>query len=892
MSLGCSCPLRGLVEVPYRGDVHADIVFIGESPGNQEIKQRSPFVGPSGKLLVETIERVGLDPSKVFYANSTRCKLEKDVLAARQIKQALDACRPNLTLALREIRPKVIVLLGAYALQTVLNIKGVKKSRGIFKHSSEFNCHIMPTWHPAYILRNQSEKGNFEIDLAKVARLASNDFVLENTAAEFKWHEVESIQPLLDGGLMKESQSLNPAAFKKDVRVIRTPVQEDHSPFVTAVDTETQGLNWYDPNSIVISYSIAVSPVEGWTIYFHEEVRKDEGDFNITVQRGGTKKKPTYVEIGIKKVDGYDRRVAELKELCSREDIKIYFANQKYDRHRLHNLGITKLANAPMDVMLAAHALDSERYLNNTLSQLVESFTDMSYNYKDDLTETEKGDMLLTVWQKRNQVNRYACFDAVATLNVAIAIKKALMNDITTMNYYVHFLHPAETGFLYWLERNGVLVDTKKLPEVKQGIMNTLSKSVAAFRRLCPPPVVNRHNENFVLTRRIILMEALFDYTAPNKDGVDERHNYGYGITPLHYSPKSRMPVCDKDVMSRVLENPTTPDRAKELIHLYREWSDYYTLLTRYIKNIENCIGPKGRMHPTYSFKFTSSGRTGARNPSIQNFPKRGPTAPLIRSLIISPRRKKLMEADYSMSELRWVAHVARERKMKEIFGGGGDIHLTTGLEVSGYSQEQIDELDAKAIKKIRQNAKAVNFGLIYGMSAPKLRLYARSSYGLKLSPKDAESWRNKFFDLYRDLTLWHSEARSEILTNGYIRHVFGRKRNLPNVNSPDRMTQAEAIRIGTNFVIQGPSSDATLMGGMNIINNPEYSPKEARPTMFIHDALIFEVDEDKLEKYGAIIKDGMENIETRKYGFTLTVPLIVEAEQGNNLAEMKEMAI
>lgn len=889
--MGCEyCPIASSVEVPYRGNAEADIIIVGESPGAQEIRQRQPFIGPSGQLLMEQLQWAGIDPALPFYTNAARCMIEKDSMASREIKTALQVCRPKLELAISEIKPKVIITCGAIALEQIMRLKGVKSKRGKWLWSDEFDCHVMPTWHPAYILRNQSELENFRMDLQKVARLRNDEWEFDDKG-EIIYREVETILPLLRGGFMRDDGTQVPI---RGHRVIRTdPLPGNDLPFITALDTETQGLNWWDPNSIIISYSVAVNHTEGWTVYLHEEVDPEseiDPDFTITVARGGTKKKPNMVEIGIKRVPGFDRKVEELRELCSRNDIKKYFANLKFEKHRLFNLGITELNNCPMDVMLAAHALDSERFLNNTLSQLVDTFTNISVNLKDSLTDAEKTDMLLTVRNKRDVVNKYACFDAVATLGVAAGVKKELVKDEKTLHYYLSFVHPTECDLLFEMERNGILVDQEKLPEVKQHIKDVMQAQVEEFKKICSKVVVQRHKDNFKLTRRIILLEALFDFTSADPDGEEMVHNFGFHLHPLAISNKSKMPKCDKDVLTQILDNPRTHDRVKDLILAYREWSDHNTLLTRYIKNIEQTMGPDGRLHPSYSIKFTSSGRTGARNPSIQNFPKRGPAAKLIRMLIIAPPGKVLMEADHSMSELRWVAHVANERKMKEIFSNHGDIHLTTGREVADLQDDQkFLQVPKNKVKQIRQNAKAVNFGFVYGMSAAGFKNYSRISYHMKITDREAKKYRTKYFNLYRDLPLWHQDCEDQIRSHGYIRTLFGRKRVLPNVFSPDRAASAEAVRIGTNVVIQGPSSDCTLMGGNNVMANPKFDSAEASINIFIHDALIFEIDEDKITKYATIVREGMENIDTASYGFNLTVPLVVEAEYGKNLSEMTE---
>lgn len=888
MGLSCQCPLSREVEVPYRGSLEADILFVGESPGREEIRRKSSFVGPSGQLLMDEMSRVGIDPTSVLYANSARCQISKNDLSSRVIKEILVACRTNLETLIHGVKPKVVVLLGAFALEQVMRIKGIKKSRGRWLWSEEFKVNILPMWHPAYILRNQTELENFRIDMEKLARFQYDGFEFTEKHT-FRWMEVDTIRPLLDGGFMREDHT-QAEPWRPSIRKIRVPLQESLLSYVTAIDTETQGLKWYDPNSIIISFSVAVNLSEGWTVYLHEEVPIEEADFTITVSRGGTKKKPEYVEIGIKRVAGYARKVEELRELCSRDDIKKYFLNQKYDCHRIYNLGITNVINTPMDVAVAAHCLDSERFLQPSLNTLVESFTNLQYNYKGDLNEVEKSDMLLTIKKDRDRVNRYSCFDAVATMNVAFAIKDHLIRDEKSMNYFVRFAQPIETQFLFKMERKGILIDREALPVVKKEIQEVMDRKIAEFIKLLPQKVYDNHRDKLKLTRRVILMEALFHFNYIDKYGNEQSSRYGFGMAPVKISPKTQLPTVDKDVRVQLLDNPKTPERAKDLILAYQEWSEYNTLMTRYIKNIEESIGPDGRIHPTFSLTFTSSGRTGARNPSIQNFPKRSAVAPLIRRLIIAPPGKKLLEADHSMAELRWIAHVAEERTMMAVFKRNGDVHLTTGLEVARI--EDPTTLSEKELKDIRQGAKAINFGFVYGMSANGFVNYARATYHQKMSLGEARSKRNAYFNLYRDLLIWHNDRRALLQRNGYIRHVFGRRRTLPNIFSSESAVVAEAERIGINFEIQGPSSDATLMGGQDTVEDPRFESEEISVNIFTHDSLIFEVDEDKVDYYAGIVKERMEGIDTTPYSFQLLVPLVVESETGYNLAEMEKLKL
>jgi uracil-DNA glycosylase family 4 len=876
--------LAGATEVNFAGSLEAEIAFIGESPGFEELREGEPFIGRSGRLLKKNVDKYNIPMNICFFANSARCMLEKEGLTTKEVNSILSACKPKLDAVLHHIKPKVIVVLGAIALQQIMRMKGIKKARGNFYWSEEYDCWVLPNWHPAYILRNVHEEGNFEKVFVTLQKFVENDFKVEEDEA-FDYMEVDSIRELLDGGFMRSA---------------------DDSCFITAIDTETQGLDWFrgSQHSPVLSYSVAVSETEAWNVVLREEIpfAECEDDMCCLVMRGDTKKAREWVNIGTRYADDYETKIEELKELLSRKDIQKYYMNQKYEMHRFEQLGIDvtdpeQFANNPIDISLLAHTFDAPRYMNANLGYLLESYCDINAGYKDEWTEAELSDMIAQMHVDRDKYNRRACFDAIATLKVALKQIEELNLDRYTLNYYINFAHPIETGILYELERNGVEVDIEALPEISDEISTTMTQKIEEFKKLCPEPVVNKHHAKFKLTRRSILMDVLFKYEDQDKKVTVD---LGFGLTPKELSPKTKLPKVSKDILKVLLDEDIAPE-AKDLIHLYQEWSEYHTLKSRYISQIEDNVSSDHRLYPTYSLTYTSSGRTGARKPSVQNFPKRSAGARLIRRLIVARKGYKLLETDHSMSELRWTAEVADERVMKEIFRQGGDIHLFTGANIARHPVSIAPTNVMKAelahrgvngdeIKQIRQNAKAVNFGLIYLMSAYGLRSYAYQGFGVKLSEEESRDWREDFFNLYPGIAPWHDREIKHMEAHGSITTVFGRRIPVPNVYSYEKAAQREAQRFGVNAKIQGPSSDYTLMGGNKVIKLDDYTREECVARLFIHDAFVWEVREDLVDKYAKLITEGLVNIDTSKFNFQLSIPFVANAEVGDNLAEMEEL--
>jgi DNA polymerase-1 len=175
-------------------------------------------------------------------------------------------------------------------------------------------------------------------------------------------------------------------------------------------------------------------------------------------------------------------------------------------------------------------------------------------------------------------------------------------------------------------------------------------------------------------------------------------------------------------------------------------------------------------------------------------------------------------------------------------------------------------------------------------MSAYGLRNYAYQGFGVKLSDREAGQWRDGFFNLYPGIAPWHETEINEMEKKGCITTVFGRRIPIPNIYSDDKKVQREAERFGINVLIQGPSSDYTLMGGDKVIKRPDYNRDECKPVLFIHDSIVWEVKTEHLSKWAKAIIGDMTSIDTQsKFGFTPSVPFVAEAEEGYNLADMIE---
>lgn len=275
------------------------------------------------------------------------------------------------------------------------------------------------------------------------------------------------------------------------------------------------------------------------------------------------------------------------------------------------------------------------------------------------------------------------------------------------------------------------------------------------------------------------------------------------------------------------------------------------------------------KLFPTFKLNVTATGRTSCDEPNIQQTPR----DKVIRSLVGAPPGWTMVQADYSQVELRVVAMVSGEPTMKFIFQTNQDIHTKTAQSISGNDTPT---------KEQRKQAKPVNFGFVYGMGWKKFKDYARDKYGVILTDAEAKEFRRIFFDTYSILPHWHNKQRRMVRIQGYVRNPLGRLRRLPEIYSPDEQMQAEAERQAINSPVQSFASDITLMSLVEF--DREFDYDILRTFGSVHDAILFIVRTEWVERMVPEIKRVMENpkLLSKVFGVTMPVPLVADVEVGD----------
>ncbi|HPS21461.1 MAG TPA: DNA polymerase [Candidatus Paceibacterota bacterium] len=310
-------------------------------------------------------------------------------------------------------------------------------------------------------------------------------------------------------------------------------------------------------------------------------------------------------------------------------------------------------------------------------------------------------------------------------------------------------------------------------------------------------------------------------------------------------------------------------------IMAYRELQK---LLSTYIDVIPKKVANDGRLHAKFLQNGTTTGRFASQEPNLQNLPIKSESGRKIREGFVAEKGHKLLALDYSQIELRVVAILSKDKKMTKIFADGKDIHSGVAAFVFGVPIEKVD-------REMRRRAKVINFGIIYGMGVSALRK------NLGGTREEAQKFYDNYFRQFSEVRDYLEEVKNFAVKNGFSQTLFGRKRNFPNIKSRIPYLRSMAERTATNAPIQGTAADIIKLA----IRYAEEDLKKAgllekaHLILQIHDELVYEVEEDVLEKAEKIIKNAMETVLERSYLQLKTeIPIEVHTGSGKNLVEVK----
>ncbi|MDX1451031.1 MAG: DNA polymerase I [Oleiphilaceae bacterium] len=522
--------------------------------------------------------------------------------------------------------------------------------------------------------------------------------------------------------------------------------------------------------------------------------------------------------------------LAQLKPLLEDPNVKKVGQNLKYDKNVLRNHDID-LQGIAHDTMVASYVLNSTA-TRHDMDSLADKYLGRSTIHFEDIAG--KGAKQLTFNQiALEQAAPYAAEDADITLQLHETLQALLSEQSSLVRVYEDIELPL-VPVLADMERRGAKVDAHLLGQQSQ----ELATRIAELEKEAYEVAGEEFNLGSPKQLQVIFFEKL-------------------GLPVIKKTPKGQPSTAEPVLQELALEY--------ELPRLILEHRSLAKLKSTYTDKLPRLINPAtGRIHTSYHQAVTATGRLSSSDPNLQNIPIRTEEGRRIRQAFVAPEGYQLIAADYSQIELRIMAHLSQDKGLLKAFAEGQDVHRATAAEVFDVA---LDEVDADQ----RRKAKAINFGLIYGMSAFGL---ARQ---IKVERHEAQAYIDRYFERYPGVLDYMDRIRAQAHQDGYVETLFGRRLYLPDINARNKMMQQAAERTAINAPMQGTAADIIKRAMIKVEQWLTDTGLDARMIMQVHDELIIEAANDIVEEVAAGLSDAMAA------AAELDVPLLVEAGIGDN---------
>lgn len=507
----------------------------------------------------------------------------------------------------------------------------------------------------------------------------------------------------------------------------------------------------------------------------------------------------------------------------------------KYDINVLANYGI-HLQGILCDTMLASYVLNSTATRHNMDSLSLKYLGHKSISFEE---IAGKGAKQITFNQvELETAAQYAAEDADITLRL-YTVLKALLEEQDGLTKLLDEVEIPLSSVLATMEQTGVLIDSQKLGQQSQNLAKRIVELETQVHELA--------GETFNLGSTKQLQAILFEKLA----------------LPVKKKTPKGAPSTSEEVLQELALEYELPALIMQYRGLTKLKNTYTDKLPRMINHRTN------RVHTSYHQAVTATGRLSSTDPNLQNIPIRTQEGRLVRRAFIARDGYKVVAADYSQIELRIMAHLSKDAGLLNAFSRGLDVHKATAAEVFGESVESVTDNQ-------RRSAKAINFGLIYGMSAFGL------AKQLNISRHDAQAYMDKYFERYPGVLAYMETTREGAKLTGYVTTVFGRRLYLPDINATNGARRAGAERAAINAPMQGTAADIIKKAMLEVSKWMKSLSDQSEVSMMmqVHDELVFEIKTEKVDEYVKKINQLMESC------VNLDVPLVVDAGVGDNWDE------
>ena len=773
--------------LPGVGPIPARVMIVGESPGQKEDEVGVPFVGASGNLIDDCLRAAGLDRSQIYITNAVKCGTPGE--NAPPSKKEIKICKQYLIEEIKEVKPEIIVTLGAKALEAVLNRTGIATINNNIFTSEEFNVKVLPIYHPAYGLRNPGVipaiKKGFEL-LAK--ELSGKGQDTEETKV-FTAKNEEDINKILE-----KLEGVKKFSF----------------------DFETSSLRYLEAKilSIAFSWKAGTATVIPWALHTKETLKR-------------------------------------LNNILANKNIIKIAQNIKFEMHicKANNLEL----NPPYeDTMLIHHLLDENSkhgldVLTLRFTKLGEYWKEIDLfieKYcKDNKLEKDKFTYNLI---PEKILLPYNGKDADATLQAFSTLYPRLEQQKLS-NLYYNYVIPY-LSVIVEMEHLGIACDrdqlknlieeyTKKKEEFEVKVYE--NSEVLEYEKYRKEHAKEAIRSKFEDSK--ILKSRYADFDTYAEQAIKEK-DYKFNMSSpkqlgeLLFEIPKRAPIKVTDKGAISVDESVLEELDKAGVGVAQLLLDYRKLvkyLSTYLISTYEKSAFDGRVHGEFLQTGTVTGRLASRNPNLQNLPR---DAKDFKKCFISDPGFTFVKADLAQAEFRcWASYSGDEDLIADIHSGL-DIHKRTASEVFGAPIEEITKDDPR-----RTAAKAATFGILFGRGAAAIASQYNISY------EQAEDIKNIFFSRYPKAKMWITSQKYFVKSHGYVRGYLGRYRRLPEIDSNEPGVAAEAERQAVNSPIQGLSTDLNNhYMRMSIIRAREEGI-ECYPVATVHDANFIMVKDDKV---------------------------------------------
>lgn len=523
-----------------------------------------------------------------------------------------------------------------------------------------------------------------------------------------------------------------------------------------------------------------------------------------------------------------------LRSFFENETIQKIGQNLKYDLKVLGNYGI-EVKGSLFDTMLAHYLINPD--MRHNMDVLAETYL----GYKPIPIENLIGKKGKNQGNMRDVEMALQTEYAVEDADITFQLKQLFEPELAKRNATKVFeeIEAPLVRVLADMEREGIRLDRSALDALKADLQNDLQK--------LQENIFQKAGENFNLSSPkqlgLILFDKLQLIKKPKKTKTGQ---YATSEEVLSYL------AAEHPIVAEILE-----------------WRQLQKLLSTYVEALPNEINPKtGRIHTVYSQAVAATGRLSSNNPNLQNIPIRTERGRQVRKAFVARNDEYvLLAADYSQIELRIIAALSQENNMIDAFRNGEDIHASTASKVFRVPLTEVT-------REQRSQAKTVNFGIIYGVSAFGL------SNQTTLNRTEAKELIDTYYETYPKLRGYMDSQIAFVRQHGYVETVMGRRRYLPDINAANQVVRAAAERNAVNAPIQGSAADIIKMAMINIHKLLKAQGYHSKMLLQVHDELVFDARKEELESLKVLVKTQMEN------AFRIAVPLEVELGVGRNWLE------